>query len=131
MNATIEALYQRIGQEALAAANDCAGKLMVYAEVQDGVVAADMVYSRASSDSLRFRFCRSPIKDTVYALWQRWREQPGNTAWWGMSFVMDNGRFKIHFTYPDQIDENQDVGDRRSVAIRQYFGDSEVDYSAP
>ena len=38
----IEKLYQEIGLEALEAANDLSGKLLIYAEVLDGVISADM-----------------------------------------------------------------------------------------
>ena len=55
MNSTIEKLYQEIGQEALQAANDLSGKLLIYAEVSDGVISADMFYINNPSGSVRFR----------------------------------------------------------------------------
>jgi len=39
MNPTIEQLYQDIGAVAREVADDLAGKLLVYAEVEDGVTA--------------------------------------------------------------------------------------------
>jgi hypothetical protein len=52
MNALLEKLYQEIGQEALQAANDLSGKLLIYAEVSDGVISADMFYVNNPSGSV-------------------------------------------------------------------------------
>ena len=54
MNPTIEQLYQDIGAVAREVADDLAGKLLVYAEVEDGVISADIFYVNLAG-VLRFR----------------------------------------------------------------------------
>ncbi len=58
-------VYQQIGRAALGCADDLAGKLLIYAEVEDGVISADLFYMNPSG-KLRFRFCRQPMKNLIY-----------------------------------------------------------------
>lgn len=46
-----------------------------------------------------------------------------------MCYVIDGGKFSIDFTYPDQIQKDEAVSDRRPRAVKQYFNDLKVDYS--
>ncbi|MDB5058730.1 MAG: hypothetical protein JWO59_2202 [Chloroflexi bacterium] len=131
MNPTIEGLYQDNGREALATADDLAGKLLVYAEVDDGVISADMVYAGTAGNTLRFKFCPVSLMGTIETLWSRWREHPDNYEWRAMCYVIESGKFKAQFSYPDEIDPVQDVGDRRSLAVKKHFGEADVDCSAP
>ena len=131
MNANIEQLYQRIGQEAMNLADDLAGRLLVYAEVEEGVISADIFYISGRSGSVRFRFCSPELQSLVQELWTRWKSVQGNRAWRVLAFVIDGDNFRIDLTYPEQIDENQDVSERRPVAVKKYFGDASVDYSKP
>src|SRR5215467_7154153 len=130
MNLTIEQLYQEIGQAALAIADDLAGRLLVYAEVEDGVVSADLFYVDTAG-VVRFRICPWEMQELVYLLWQRWQEHPGNPEWRVMCYIIDGGKFRIQLTYPDQVNKDEDLSDRQPLAIKKYFGDMKVDYSNP
>lgn len=131
VNADIESFYQAIGQEALASAPKLGGRLLVYTEIEDGVVSADLFYAQSPSEPIRFRFCSPAMKDLVASLWEKWRSIPGNREWRVMSYVIDGGKFNIDLTYPDQVDEDEDLSDRRPLAVQKYFGDAPVDYSNP
>lgn len=127
----IEGLYQAIGQLALENVAELSGKLVVYAEVQDGVVASGMFYERDEPHTVTFRFCSEELEDTLYALWERWQQVPGNKTWFGLSYVMQNGKLEIDLTYPDQIPADEGLLERRSRLVRKHFGQSKVDYSSP
>jgi hypothetical protein len=130
MSLTIEQFYQEIGQAALALAEGLAGKLVIYAEAEDGVIAADLFY--VTKDSVvRFRFCPPPMRDLIYRFWEHWKAQPGNREWRAMAYVVDGGKFSIDLTYPDQVDPQEDISDRRPAIVRRYFADMKVDYSKP
>jgi hypothetical protein len=75
MNSTIEQLYKDIGLAALDLADDLAGRLLVYAEVEDGVISADIFYVNTAS-VVRFRFCPEVIRELIYALWEQWKKHP-------------------------------------------------------
>jgi hypothetical protein len=131
MSVTIEQLYQDIGREAIAFAEGLSGRLLIYAEVEDGALSADLFYVNSSVGSVRFRFCSKQIQKLILDLWRVWQEYPGNREWRVMCYLIDGGRFSIDLSYSDQINEDEDVSDRRPAAIEKYFGDAKVDYSSP
>jgi hypothetical protein len=48
---SVEDLFHEIGREAVAiSGDDLAGKLLVYAEVEDGVISADLLYQTPKCD---------------------------------------------------------------------------------
>src|SRR2546430_338453 len=102
MNSTIEQLYQDIGQTALNAADGLKGKLLIYAEVEDGVISCDLFYLNKAG-VVRFKFCPDTLKGLVYSLWESWQKDPNNREWRVMTYVFEGGKFHIDFTYPDQI----------------------------
>lgn len=130
MNSKIEKLYLDIGLAAQAIADDLAGKLLVYSEVQDGVVSADLFYVDKAG-VVRFRFCPTTMKDLIYSFWERWQEEPNSHEWRVMCYVMEDGKFSIDLTYLDQIKADEGVSDRRPFAVRRHFNDMKVDYSKP
>ncbi len=131
MDRTVEQLYQDIGGEAVATAgDDLAGRLLVYAEVEDGVISVSM-FSATEGDVVRFRLGSRSLQDLVYALWEVWQQQPGNSEWRIMCYIVDETKFRVALTYPDQISEGQDRAARRRAAVEKYFGDAKVDYSRP
>jgi len=68
-----------------------------------------------------------PLDDLVYELWERWKEQPGNEEWRVMSYLVDkDGKMTIDITYPDDVDSEEEVVDRRPRAVKKYFGDVKV-----
>ena len=129
MSSTIEQLYSEIGQTALGLADELAGRLLVYAEVEDGVISAGVFYANRAG-VVRFRFAPKPLQDHIYSLWERWKERPGNREWRAMSYAIDGGKFSIDLTYPDQIG-GEDIADRRPLVVKKHFGSLNVDYSKP
>jgi hypothetical protein len=138
---SVEDLFQEIGREALAVAgDDLAGRLLVYAEVEDRVISADLLYKNREGD-VRLVLGPSPLDDLVYELWQRWKAQPGNEEWRVMSYMVDNvdvdnvgkdADMKIHLTYPEDVDEEEaDMGVLRDRAVKKYFGDVKVIWTEP
>ena len=129
---SIEDLYQEIGHEAVAVADDdLGGRLLVYAEVQDRVISTDLFYWTRKGD-VRFVLSPRPLKELVYELWELWKKQPGNEEWRVMSYVVDdNGKLTIDLTYPDDLDEEEGLSDRRPRAVEKYFGDVKVIYPNP
>ena len=130
MTSKIEDLYQQIGQAAETLATDRAGKILIYAEVEDGVISADAFYPNRAG-VVRYRFCPSALRELVYSFWEQWQQEPGNAEWRVMSYVIEGGKFSIDLAYPDQIDPNEDISERRPRAVTKHFGDMRVDYSDP
>ncbi len=130
MNPKIESLYSQIGQTALGLAEGLAGKLLVYAEVEEGVVSADIFYMNDGGD-VRFRFAPRSMKELIYSFWELWKQEPGNQEWRAFSYLIEDGRFKIDMSYPDEINPDEDTSERRPVMVKKHFGDLRMDYSKP
>ncbi len=130
VNSIIESLYQQIGAQALAEAQDVGEVLLLYAEVEDGVSSADMFYRRASSATVKFLFGSSRLQDLVVSLWENWKSA-GNPEWRTLSYTIEGGKFNIDLSYPDQVNASEDLSDRRPRAVKKYFGDAPIDYSSP
>jgi hypothetical protein len=125
----VEQMYSEIGREALSIAGaDLAGKLLVYAEAQDGVISADLAHASRQTGGVRIHVGPASLKRTVYDFWDLWRQNPQNREWRVMCYVIENGRFSIDLTYPDDLDPDEYLSDRRPRAIRKHFGAAEVDY---
>ena len=125
-----EDFYQQLGKAAVVLARDCAGKILVYAEVEDGVISADVFYLNTAGN-VRYRFGSESLQELIYSFWEQWQKEPGNAEWRTLAFVVDAGKFAADLTYPDQIDPDEDVSERRPLIIKKYFGDTRVDYSNP
>lgn len=128
---TIEELYQAVGQLALANAPSLTGKLLVYAEVQKDAIESGMFYERDSLRTVTFRYCTDELEDRVYELWERWQEVPGNTPWFGLAYVVQDGKLQIDLSYPEEVLPHEGLLDRRPRMVERYFGDAEVDFSMP
>ena len=130
MNSTIEEFYQTIGEAALDMADDLSGKLLIYAEVEDGTSSCALFYE-TEAGIVRYRRCSELLWELIDSFWESWQEDPRNHEWRVMCYVIEGGKFRIDYTYPDQIDEDESESDRRPSAITKHFADKKVDYSNP
>ncbi|MBP1202854.1 hypothetical protein JOD97_000868 [Duganella sp. 1411] len=126
---TIENLYQEIAAEAVQSAPDLTGKLLFAADIKEGVVSSALVYEKGKEKTATFKFSTSSLIDLAYELWEKWKEDPKNSEWIGMELTVSNGKFEINFTYPDQIDSDEDFDDRRQEIFDRHFIDKKIDYS--
>ena len=85
---------QRIGQLALEMVEGPVDRLLVYAEVEDGVISVDVFYALLLSEMVRFRFATPALQQAVYSLWEDARRQ-GSQEWRTMAYVVSDGRFTI------------------------------------
>jgi hypothetical protein len=131
MNPEIERLLDEIGREAAAAAVHLNGKLLVYAEADDGVVSADLFYEKGTTKVVTFKYCPDTLCDLVLNLWEKWRDHPGSQEWGAMAYVLQNRKFTLDLTYRDQMKANEETSDRRPWSVQKHFGDIQVDYSQP
>jgi hypothetical protein len=127
----IEQLYQDIGKTALTEAPTVGGRLLLYGEVEDGVVSADLFFIEDPKAPVRFRFGSLGLQDLLVSLWEKWQAVPGNKEWRTLAYVIDDGKIDLNIKYPDQLVEDEDVSDRRPRVVKEYFGDKPVDYSKP
>lgn len=118
----------RIREQAVALAPDLNGRLLVYAEADDGTVSASIFYASIRG-TVRFRYCPFPIEDLIYSHWMVCAD--GSKKWSVMCMVVDGSCAQIEYVKPDQLIEDEYEFDRRPRAVAKYFGRADVDYSSP
>lgn len=130
MGLPIEHYYQSIGQLAVDSVGEISGKLMVYAEAEDGVISASIFYLDPVG-IVKFKFGPEDLQDEIYSFWEEWKSSTERTEWRVMAYVVENGKLKINLVYPEQIDEDDSRIQRRTAIVKQHFGDGPIDYSQP
>ena len=131
MNPDLDLFYQEIGQLALTVASETANKIMVYAEVEDGLVSSDIFYAEPDADVVEFRLSPPVMEEVIQALWDVTHAEDPDKAWRMMTYVIENDSFKVELKTIDQIDEHADLSELRPAAVAEQFGDRIVDYSNP
>jgi hypothetical protein len=124
--------YQRIGAEAMVVAATSVQKLLVYSEVADGVISADVFFQTPQDSLVNFRFAPDGLRDLIYEFWERGAQGIAPRSWAAMRFTVDgNGHFAADLIYPDQFTDDEDVSDRRPRVVAELFPGAQVDYSRP
>lgn len=118
-----------IGQRIVEVADDATGNILLHSVVRDGVISAEMFYPIGTDSTIIYRG-RHGLENLVYSFWETWKETPGEKEWRIMQyFVIGGEKIDVNFLYPDQVDEGEDLLERRNRTIFKYFGDVNVDYS--
>jgi hypothetical protein len=118
---------QRIALLAQDDAHDGRGKVLLYAEVEDGAISADL-FSQTEDGPVRFRFSSAALKEAICEYWEA--ERP-DARWAAMALTIENGAFVIDLRYEDQLIADESVVERRPRIVIENFGDAPVDYSSP
>lgn len=131
---TLEPYHQEIGRLALEAADESATKLLVYAEMDADGLTADLFFDDPEApDDIRYRLCPPMLESIIEAHWDAARQLDPKGEWATMSYVIEDGGFRVTLQYPEEIDEHEDedISDRRPAAVAAVFGPGLVDYSRP
>lgn len=65
------------------------------------------------------------------ALLDLWDAQDTDDRWAEIEYVIRDGRFDVTYTYPDEIDPEEDSNERRERVVRRHFGDKPIVYPPP
>lgn len=63
-----------------------------------------------------------------YALLELWEAQDERDRWSELEYVLRDGLFEVAYFYPDEIDFQEDVIERRERALRRHFGEKPIVY---
>ena len=126
----LQDLIQDIGALALEVVGEAGGKILIFAQAEDGVVSSDLFFVVDEGD-VRFQVCPPTLEMLIQLLWEEWAQAPGNRPWQELSYGIADGGYTLDMAYPDEIEEDEDFSERRPRAIAKFFGDVLVDYSNP
>jgi len=124
---------KRIGQQAVKLAGGGSFlKLLLYSEVQDGVISADVFFQIGLESRLVHYRCAPPeLSDLIYEFWENGDHKIRPRSWAAMRFWVESGRLSVHLIYPEDFDPEETLHDRRPRVVASCFPLTEVDYSKP
>ena len=125
------AVFQRLAEIAIGVFERRPEKLLVYAEVQDGVWSADLFGELPSSRKVVFRFAPSELGRLVYRYWESGDAMVAARSWATFQMVIEGSEFKVDFTYPADVVEDEDLSERRPRVVATVFPGKAVDYTNP
>ncbi len=68
------------------------------------------------------------LRDLGDALLDLWEAQETDDRWSEMEYVVRDGKFEVTYTYPDEIDPNEEPMERRRRIVSRHFGDKPIVY---
>lgn len=136
MTQDFDPYFQEIGRLALEAAAEDAGKLLVYAELADGELDADIFFQDPDSDLIQYRLAPPMLAAVIEAFHAAWSAADPERTWRAMAFVIEDEGFRLDLTYGSEIEAledeaEDDISHRRPAKVREVFGEAMVDYSRP
>ena len=96
---------------------------LLYADVQMDAVGASIFKNLGNHILYRrdvWRFC-DPLLDL-------WEQADPKRRWQEIEYVIQGGKFEVTYTYPDQIDPDEEPFARRDRIIKRHFGDKPIVY---
>jgi hypothetical protein len=75
---------------------------------------------------------RPPNLNTLgRALLDLWEAQDTDDRWREIEYVVRGDTFEAEYTYPDEIDPDEEPLDRRDRVVARHFGDKPITYPPP
>lgn len=121
-----EELLAGIGQTLASDPDHSSYPMLLFAEVGRMVVSAAL-FKDIGEKILYSDEIIDVLGDSLLDLWEA---QEGG-SWKEMEYVLRDGEFTVHYTYPDEIDEEEDPFERRNRVVAKHFGDKPIVYPPP
>ncbi|WP_294292502.1 hypothetical protein [uncultured Sphingomonas sp.] len=97
---------------------------LLYAQLNYNMIGESIF--KELGNQLLFRW---PVNERLaYALLELWEAQDGQDRWSELEYVLRDGQFEVAYFYPDEIDPQENVIERRERALRRYFGEKPIVY---
>jgi hypothetical protein len=97
---------------------------LLYAKLDRNWVAPSIFKDRGKDVLYRW----PDLRDLGDALLDLWEAQETDDRWAEMEYIVRNGKFEVTYTYPDEIDPEEEPMDRRDRVVRRHFGDKPIVY---
>ncbi|UZK65351.1 immunity protein YezG family protein [Sphingomonas sp. M1-B02] len=97
---------------------------LLYAEIDQNFVAPAIFKNLADQILYRDPDLRE-LGDTLLDLWEA---QDTDDRWEEIEYVVRDGKFDVAFTYPDEIDREEDRFERRDRVVQRHFGIKPIVY---
>lgn len=119
-----EALLNRLGSLLAEDRDYPIDETLLYAEVDGGYVRPSIFKGRGNHVIYR-RPDLDTICDPLTALWET---ADPDKRWAEIEYLIRDGRFTATYTYPDEIDHDEEPLDRRRRIVARHFGNKPIIY---
>lgn len=126
----IEELKQGIVLVATGHARAGGGKVLVYAEMQDGELSSALFYERGAGGEMAFDDEVTDLQYLIRELWEQWHRMPRNQPWSVLACLVDGDRVEFDFSAPGLVSEGQVRLEEHLRAFKGHTGDTEFDVEA-
>ena len=120
---SIASMLDSIGRIIVKEADTKSDRILLYARVEDGVLAPSLFEEHANF----IQYVRPSLSRDYDVFFDLWRQQSG-VHWGEIEYLLHSGSFDVRFVYPDEIDPNEDTFVRRDRVVQRYFGDKPIVY---
>lgn len=97
---------------------------LLYAQLDNNVIGESIV--KELGNQLLFRW---PVNERLPdALLELWEAQDGQGRWSELEYVLRDDQFEVAYFYPEEIDPQENVIERRERALRRHFGEKPIVY---
>jgi len=118
-------MMNEIGVEATEIVGGSPDGLYLFAEFDDGVI--DAAVFKDEGNAVRYFDPTNLLFDLLGEAWEI--ESPdSNRRWAVMHYEVRGTAFHVELTYPEELDLNEDMTDRRRAALKKRYGDKPIIY---
>jgi hypothetical protein len=103
---------------------------LLYAEVEDGVIASS-VFFQADGDVAHFRYPSEDLEDLVYEFWETGNESIPPRSWRAIEYSLTGIDFNISLSYAEQFSPLEGPHDRRPRILECHFPGLAVNFDSP
>lgn len=97
---------------------------LLYAQLDHNMVGQSIF--KELGNQLLYRW---PVNERLlHALLELWETQDGRERWSELEYILRGDSFEVAYSYPDEIDPDEDVIERRERAVRRHFGEKPIVY---
>jgi len=121
---------QLIGHALQAQCPSEAEHLLLYAEVEEGVIGCSVFFS-ASPGVLVFRYASDELENLVYDLWEAGQDGLPPKSWAAIEYMLAGKKLDVSLSYPEQFKQNEGQHERRPRVVARHFPGFHVDFSQP
>jgi hypothetical protein len=97
---------------------------LLHAELADGMIGPSIFKDRGADVLYRWESLRA-LCDVLQDLWYT---QDPQQRWAEIELFVRDGSFHVTYTYPEEIDPEEDPLDRRERIVKRHFGDKPIIY---
>lgn len=118
-------ILNAIGTEGAAIVGGNPDGLYIYGEPDGGAVMASVF--RDEGNAVRYFDPTHELADLICDAWEA--ESPNKRKRWAViEYEVRGTKFDVQFTYPEELDPEDNVTDRRRAALKRRYGDKPVIY---